>query len=267
MLEPTEDADRTMPCPVAGGVAGAVLRQGFSGKAPKFPAILNDAALPQFAFPGSWEPSISSAVEEDDLAKTVERRPARPNANATQEIDGADVLEVLAIEHHPASVIPVALDVATRHPGDDAATKSERYELPRTHLRWQLGAAALAPVGALVVTMSARSPSGPTVAAASVAAPKAAAVVAPHPATAAADTASASSVPVVSVLSLPRVLPTTGTIRLIEAAAAHRLFIDGVPHPGPSAVVPCGKHMVQVGSAGRAHALIITCGEETVIAR
>jgi hypothetical protein len=247
---------------------------------------LHDLAmrLAQFQFPGD---------EPADAEKTLEIRPltakavaavrpsvARPTPNTTQEIDAADVLEVEPIEHHPCSVIPVALDVevAARRPGParEVVRSGERVAMPRRGIGWGLGAAIVG-VGCLVLVLVnvTRASAGPTEGASDVrptaaAGPvRAASAVAP-PSTAlvsTASTAAASGVPLVSVLSLPRVVPTTGTIRLIESAAAHRLFVDGVVQTGTSAVVTCGKHMIQVGSAGRAHALMIGCGEETVIAR
>jgi hypothetical protein len=239
--------------------------------------------LAQFQFPGD-EPSDAEKTLElrPVTAKAVARvlpTPARPTPNTTQEIDAADVLEVEPIEHHPCSVIPVALDVevAARRPvrAGDVVRSAERVVMPRQGIGWGLGAAIVG-VGCLVLVLVnvTRASAGPTEGASDVrptaaAGPVRATNAAVLPSTALVSTASTAGggVPVVSVLSLPRVVPTTGTIRLIESAAAHRLFVDGAVQTGTSAVVTCGKHMIQVGSAGRAHALMIGCGEETVIAR
>jgi hypothetical protein len=223
--------------------------------------------LAQFQFPGVEDTS--------DLEKTVERRP-RVNPNATQEIDAADVLAIEPIESQPCSVMPVAFDIAAHAPPSNAARSDrggERLALPRPRLGWGIGA-ALAATGCLllVIVNVTHASAGP----ASEEARPAPRVIAAASSLARAEPAVAASysgeksvdgVPLVSVMSLPRVIPTTGTIRLIESAAAHRLFVDGAVQQGSSAVVSCGRHMIQVGSAGKAHALIIGCGEETVIAR
>ncbi len=223
--------------------------------------------LAQFQFPGVEDTS--------DLEKTVERRP-RVNPNATQEIDAADVLAIEPIESQPCSVMPVAFDIAAHAPRASNAARSdgggERFALPRPRLGWGIGA-ALAATGCLflVIVNVTHASAGPGSEEARPAARVAAAAVPlrAEPAVAASYSGekSVDGVPLVSVMSLPRVIPTTGTIRLIESAAAHRLFVDGAVQQGTSAVVSCGRHMIQVGSAGKAHALIIGCGEETVIAR
>jgi hypothetical protein len=197
------------------------------------------------------------------------------------------VLAVEPIDHHPCSVIPVALDieVAARRPRvADAAIepsrlaneRSDRVATPRHGIGWGLGAAIVGVSCLLLAVVNAtRASAKDAPVATGDDAPKAAAVIAaapvaaaPAPATAgAASKEAGGGVPIVSVLSLPRVVPTTGTIKLIESAAEHRLWVDGVVQAGPSAVVTCGRHMIQVGSAGKAHALMIGCGEETVIAR
>jgi len=237
--------------------------------------------------PGGWDASaVLGALEAEDLEKTVERRPApsvvrrverRPEPNATQEVDGADVLEMLAIDQSPSSMIPVALDVAHRPsvspPPEPGAILG--HGTSRVRPQWPLFAGGLAALVLVGVAAFARSPSAVNVTSSSslagdardTSSPQVVAAASPDRAEVAGDDAKRDGVPIVSVLSLPRVVPTTGTIRLIESAATHRLFIDGVPRSGPSAEVTCGKHMVQVGSAGHAHALMIGCGEETVIAR
>ena len=235
------------------------------------------------------KPPVAAAI-----ARTVAPPPPRPSPNTTQEIDAADVLDVEPIDHHPCSVIPVALDVevAARRPraGDLVSSEypprgSERVAVPRQAIGWGLGAAIVG-VSCLLLAVvnasraSARDARDTT----RDTDPRPTAVGAPPVAAAQASTNGAASldspggpsqtpgehpggVPVVSVLSLPRVVPTTGTIKLIESAAAHRLYVDGAVQAGASAVITCGRHMIQVGSAGKAHALIIGCGEETVIAR
>jgi hypothetical protein len=54
--------------------------------------------------------------------------------------------------------------------------------------------------------------------------------------------------------------------RLVPPAAAkgHRVYVDGrqVGEGTDPIIVPCGRHVVRIGSSGRDQALAIPCGEE-----
>jgi len=89
---------------------------------------------------------------------------------------------------------------------------------------------------------------------------------APHaapPATAStpATTTTSAPVPVADVQELPR-SATTGTV---IGAHGHRLWIDGVLAQSWGALVRCGEHLVQVGSAGTPRKVDVPCGAEVVV--
>jgi hypothetical protein len=56
--------------------------------------------------------------------------------------------------------------------------------------------------------------------------------------------------------------PGQGTILTDSTSGGHRIFVDGrVVGESPSpAVVGCGSHSVQVGSAGTARTVVVPCG-------
>jgi len=67
-------------------------------------------------------------------------------------------------------------------------------------------------------------------------------------------------VPVVAVSSLPR--SADGTV---VGAEGHRLWIDGHLAESFTAVVRCGHHVVQVGSAGTPRDVDVPCGEGVTV--
>jgi hypothetical protein len=69
-----------------------------------------------------------------------------------------------------------------------------------------------------------------------------------------------ASVPVVEVAALPR--PHDGEV---VGSPGHRLWIDGSLVPGWRATVPCGPHLVQVGSAGAPRSVDVRCGESMMV--
>jgi hypothetical protein len=81
----------------------------------------------------------------------------------------------------------------------------------------------------------------------------------PPPAPTAAPSAPAS-VPVVEVAALPR--PHDGEV---VGSPGHRLWVDGSLVTGWRATVPCGSHMVQVGSAGASRSVDVRCGESIMV--
>jgi hypothetical protein len=66
----------------------------------------------------------------------------------------------------------------------------------------------------------------------------------------------------------PSEVATDGTILLPEAAAGHRLFVDGrvVEVKSLRAVVRCGTREIRIGSRGTAWKVDVECGGETVLA-
>jgi hypothetical protein len=77
-------------------------------------------------------------------------------------------------------------------------------------------------------------------------------------------TSSAPATPTFDVLSLPQA--QVGTISVAHSAAGHRLFIDGSVYNNGTAMVSCGRHVVRVGSHGRAQAVDLNCGSDVVVA-
>ncbi len=78
----------------------------------------------------------------------------------------------------------------------------------------------------------------------------------PAPPSAPPPPATPPPVPVVAVSSLPR--SADGTV---IGAEGHRLWIDGHLAESFTAVVACGHHVVQVGSAGTPRDVEVPCGE------
>jgi hypothetical protein len=83
------------------------------------------------------------------------------------------------------------------------------------------------------------------------------AATAPPPVTAPAPEPPA--VPVVEVSALPRAVGT------VIGAEGHRLWIDGHLEASFTAEVACGRHAVQVGSAGTPRDVEVRCGEEVTV--
>ena len=62
------------------------------------------------------------------------------------------------------------------------------------------------------------------------------------------------------VAALPRAREGT-----VTGAHGHRLWIDGHLEEGFTAVVACGHHVVQVGSAGAPRDVNVPCGEGVTV--
>jgi hypothetical protein len=234
--------------------------------------------------------SASSEIEAVDILEEVPvaRRPAWRSASATQEVQIRDILEVMdasvplrramslapleaplpAVPH--AAPAPVARDLAPAgpRPRADSSLRVEWEEPapPRRRARALVAAGLLALVVVLGVALARR---GESRAIASQGHPESARLqAAPAAMTAASETSSRplpasaanANVPMVSVDSLPR--PSTGTV---IGSPGHRLFIDGNVARGFSAVVRCGAHVVQVGSAGKARSVDVPCGADVYV--
>ena len=226
--------------------------------------------------------SASSEIEAVDILEEVPvaRRPAWRPASATQEVQIRDILEVMdvsvplrrAIALAPLaaplpSVARVVAPAGTRARADSfPRIEWEAPTPPRPRARALVAAGLLALVGLLGVALARRGESraiasqghlepGPRHAAA---ATPAASDTSSRPLPPAAN--ASGDVPMVSVDSLPR--PNTGTV---VGSPGHRLFIDGAVARGFSAVVRCGAHVVQVGSAGKARSVDVPCGAELYV--
>jgi hypothetical protein len=73
-------------------------------------------------------------------------------------------------------------------------------------------------------------------------------------------TPSPKSVPVVDVAALPK-----ARLGTVIGASGHRLWVDGKLAETWTAIVNCGPHEVQVGSAGTPHTVQVPCGEEIAV--
>lgn len=80
---------------------------------------------------------------------------------------------------------------------------------------------------------------------------------APAKVEAAAAPAEAPAIPQMDVAALPK--SKQGTV---VGLADHRLWIDGKLAQSFTALVDCGPHLVQVGSAGTARTVLVPCGDE-----
>ncbi len=285
MFDPVHDADRRLPRRAlrADGAIMPLPQFQFPASEPELPedptveqlARTLERLPPTLERPRKPRPP-SAATQEltaDDILEaealplvTASRRPARPSANSTEEIDARDVLEVAEL-HTPSfearsltetpSVAPVALDAK------GSSSEVLPAPPPRSPGPWVVGSVlaggAVLIVAGLVGHARASLDSGP-VARASQAVPRATATAAPKPSNPPKSSA-------VAVSDLPRVPPTTGTIRLAPSARVHRLFVDGAVQPHGQAEVRCGEHRVKVGSAGQPHTITVPCGDEVVVAR
>ncbi len=58
-----------------------------------------------------------------------------------------------------------------------------------------------------------------------------------------------------------------GVIYFARAGAHHRVFVDGTSVRATSAIVPCGAHTIQVGSAGAPRTIDVPCAGKVVLDR
>jgi hypothetical protein len=64
----------------------------------------------------------------------------------------------------------------------------------------------------------------------------------------------------VDVTNLPR--PHDG---VVTGSPGHRLWIDGALAPTWKVSLPCGSHLVQVGSAGAPRTVDVPCGSTVMV--
>jgi hypothetical protein len=202
------------------------------------------------------------------------------SAEATQELQAADVIEVLGTAgpagaraaRRPlgsqSSIAPVGLDLAVR---DDAGDEEEdrgmtgRVMLPRPRKRFKglvVGvvsgcALILVAAGVARVVHASDAPTSGSHASA--------------PATV--TTTTQPSSPVVSApTSAPALATTTpdgdstGTVRLDRPAKAGHVWLDGKKLTSQSALVSCGTHRIKVGQS-RTRSIDVPCGGEIGISR
>jgi hypothetical protein len=173
----------------------------------------------------------------------------------------------------PSSFAPVtveeapSLSAAESNVHAAAAPRSRR--LRTAGIAWGIGLVLLAAgmgLGVALGTPAAKvvAHTPPPMDAAEVDPPEVPGVVSTTQARAMASTRTISiAAPTFDVTSLPQA--PVGTVSLAAAASSHRLYVDGVVAPSGSAVVKCGKHLVKVGSKGRAQMLDVACGGETIV--
>jgi hypothetical protein len=121
-----------------------------------------------------------------------------------------------------------------------------------------------APVAVTAASTPARVASTPEVPVA----PPSTAVVAP--ASAVSPAPAPSSVPTVSIDSLPKpaIANNESLVTFPAYAQGHRVFLDGRVLPvasGTPTTIKCGRHMLKIGSARRPRVLDFACGREVIV--
>jgi len=214
------------------------------------------------------------------------RKPVVP-AEATQELQAADVLEVLGTKGlapagaprkslgSQSSIAPVGLDLAVRDAeGDEdedrGATGHVLLAAPRKRFKGLVVsvvsccALILIAAGVARVVHASDEPSS--------------ALHASAPA--AVTTTQASSPATISPTPAPAPAPATkspamamtpdsnssGTVRLDKPAKAGHVWLDGTKITSASALVSCGTHRIKVGH-GRTHSIDVPCGGEIGVSR
>jgi serine/threonine protein kinase len=121
-------------------------------------------------------------------------------------------------------------------------------------------AAALQPTAA--ASLADHSPASPPANTAPAAAPEVAAAPEQGPAPAPPASAAAPSTPAATAIPA-----NMGELRMPAWVAGHRLFVDGRPFGEASTRVrvPCGRHTVRVGSAGRKVTVDAACGRSVAV--
>ena len=222
------------------------------------------------------------------------RRSAVP-AEATQELQALDVLEVVATAkakaaERPArgpfksssSIAPVGLDLVGKDDGadDDLIVPTGGVIVPPPRRRLKgivIGAVAfcgliLAAAGIARVGHASSEPASHDTAStgvlatttsspAATAAQTAATGVAATPAPAGHAPANAAGA---TVGGSDR--PSTGTVRIARPAKPGRVWLDGKKITSTSAMVSCGTHQLKVGY-GRTHSIDVPCGGEIAVNR
>lgn len=215
------------------------------------------------------------------------RKPVVP-AEATQELQAADVLEVLGTKgpakigatRRPigsqSSIAPVGLDLAV---GDDSGDDEDeggrgmtgRVLMPIPRKRFKglvvgvVSSCALILVAAGVARVVHASDEPSSASHASSSAPAAVtATQAPTPPPPAPTSAPAPATP--SPAAMAPDGTSSGTVRLDKPAKVGHVWLDGKKITSPSALVSCGTHKIKVGHA-RSHSIDVPCGGEISVSR
>lgn len=212
------------------------------------------------------------------------RKPVVP-AEATQELQAADVLEVLGAKgvanlgaaRRPlgsqSSIAPVGLDLAV---GDDEGDEDDVRSVTSGHVlggpRKRFKGLVVGVVSGCALILVAAGvarvvhASDETSSASHASAPAAVTTTQAVPPPAIARTPVPSSPPPVGAAAPAPDGMTTGTVRLDRPAKVGRVWLDGKKLTSPSALVSCGTHRIKVGY-GRTHSIDVPCGGEIGVSR
>jgi hypothetical protein len=215
----------------------------------------------------------------------VPKRKGNAPAEATQELQALDVLEIVeTLKTKTAgpgprkritsnsSIAPVGLDLAPQ--GEDVAVADEEVnptmEVRLPTRRRRLGGVVIGAVaGCALILLAAgiarvghASSPPPTVQATP---------TTPAPATTSLDSTTATTPdpatpPVTAGTTSTTTTSSTGTVRLDRPAVAGRVWLDGKKLSASSALVSCGTHQIKVGR-GRTHSIDVPCGGELGVSK
>jgi hypothetical protein len=205
-------------------------------------------------------------------------RKGGPPAEATQQLQAMDVLEVIdapavgevgfrkATPSSSSSIAPVGLDLMARRPKrEEDPNPTVQIRIPARQRRLgnivvgALAGCAVILVAAGIVRVVHASDASPSATTASTTPTADPTVASTATATTPPDTATAPAPP-------PPVAPSTGTVRLDRPATAGHVWLDGKKLSAPSATVSCGTHQIRVGR-GRVHSVDVPCGGEVGVSR
>ncbi len=207
-------------------------------------------------------------------------------AEATQELQAADVIEVLGAKApaklgaargplgSQSSIAPVGLDLAVgADDGDDEEVPrgmTGRVLLPTPRKRFKglvigvvSGCALILVAAGIARVVHASDEPAASTAHASAAAAGTATTQAASPAAAPAPTGARAPAPVAA--AVPDGM-STGTVQLNKPAKPGHVWLDGKKLTSSSALVSCGTHQVKVGFK-RAHSIDVPCGGEIAVSR
>jgi len=213
------------------------------------------------------------------------RKPVVP-AEATQELQAADVLEVLGTKGlapagaprkslgSQSSIAPVGLDLAVRdaegdEEDDRGATGRVLLAAPRKRFKGLVVsvvsccALILIAAGVARVVHASDEPSGASHASA------AAAATTTQTSSPAATSPAAAPAPTPAKSPAMATTPdsnSSGTVRIDKPAKAGHVWLDGTKITSASALVSCGTHRIKVGH-GRTHSIDVPCGGEIGVSR
>lgn len=210
-------------------------------------------------------------------------------AEATQELQAADVIEVLGtkttgksgVSRRPlgsqSSIAPVGLDLAVGggegdEEEDRGATGHVLLPAPRKRFKGLVIAVVsscaliLVAAGVARVVHASDEPASASHAS-SATAPLTTSTQTASPGTTTTPAPQSAPAPVAAAAAAaPDGTSSTGTVRLDRPAKAGRVWLDGKKLTSPSALVSCGTHRIKVGH-GRTHSIDVPCGGEIGISK